>query len=60
MCVSQHILRIIKKADERDAAMLQGGHIGVIGAYVGFCDHYNVSIPVLVHSSFFATCMSHG
>ena len=21
---------------------LQGGNIGVIGAYVGFCDHYNV------------------
>lgn len=25
----------------------QGGNIGVIGAYVGFCDHYNVSgMPV--------------
>ena len=24
---------------------VQGGNIGVIGAYVGFCDHYNVSTP---------------
>lgn len=34
---------------------LQGGNIGVIGAYVGFCDHYNVRTSA--HAFCIMTCV---